>query len=201
MYDRYLAGKPGEKLTGLSQDAAPSSTRRFLRNTPVLPLPLWQIWFPGELWSQHLAGSDREGTQGFHMTSPSPSFLCPNALLIPTFSNWLLAVCASLAWIWQMNDSNEWLGPEGPSEMSRNCIPCAYSLHVGLTKAIVHYIQHGHISEVMSSKNSHEQSSKVAPIIVWHVKVQNFKSWGLLLVRWIKIAQKLFAAHHKLQHI
>lgn len=111
------------------------------------------------------------------------------------------AVHALLAWVWQMNDSNEWLGLEGSSEMSGSCIPCACSLHVGLTKAIAYYIQHGHVSDVTSSKNSLGPSLKIAPIIAWHVKVQKFKSWELLLVRWIKNPQKPFAAHCKLQHI
>jgi len=100
-----------------------------------------------------------------------------------------------------MNESNECLGLEGLSEMSWSCIPCACSLHVGLTKATAYYIQHGHVSEVMSSKNSLGPSSKIAPRIAWYVKVQKFKSRGLLLLTWIKIQQKLFAAHCKLHNI
>lgn len=38
IHERYLTGKPGEEKAVLSQDEAPSSTRRFLKNALVLPL-------------------------------------------------------------------------------------------------------------------------------------------------------------------
>lgn len=53
----------------------------------------------------------------------------------------------------------------------------------------------------MSSKNKLGLSSKTTSIIARHVKVQEFKSQELLLLTWIKITQKPFAAHHKLQCI
>lgn len=71
-YERCLGGKPGGKPAGLSQNATSSCVGQFLRNTLVLPLGLWQNWLPGWLWSQHLAGSDREGIKSFHASFPPP---------------------------------------------------------------------------------------------------------------------------------
>lgn len=94
-----------------------------------------------------------------------------------------------------LTDLAYWLA----SEMSGNWITCASNLNAGLTTT--YYMQYGHVSGTVSLKNNHGLSSKTTSIIARHVKVQEFKSLELLLLTWIKITQKPFAAYHKLQSI
>lgn len=183
VFDWCLAEKPAEKPTGLSQDAAPSSAGRFSGNARVL-IWLCQIWLAERLWSQHLAGSNREGTQSFHVSLPSP-ILCPNTLLTLILSTCRLShvilqsqlsgsyLSGCNRWI----TTNEWLGLAGPS------VSLVFvSLHVGLAKAIAYYIQQGHVWGNVFQEQ---------PWTIFKGSMTcgspKFKRWKLLLVRWVKI--------------
>lgn len=192
VYDRCLAGKPAEKPAGLSHDAAPSSAGRFLKDALGLPLADLAFWMAtNSTLGQQCQRKNPNLSCAYSIPINSLSYHSSNSHLLSLQTQFCYpirsAVCNVLAQVWQMNDSTEWLGLQGPSEMLGTCIPCARSLPVGLTKAIAYYILHGHVSEVMSSKNSFGPSLKIAQIIAWLMKVQKFKSWELLLARWIKI--------------